>query len=327
MNRVKRGGTTSLVILSGGLGNQLFQLMAALNISKNNRLRIYLGLLADEESISTIITEILLSNPEKKIEIVDSEREKLSYLQVKFHNFALRVSSQPLCDKSTKVNAIIKLGLRLVFPGYSHYVVPSEIGRGTFAPPIEDDALIIGYFQSWFWVEGTLPIAVQALNAIELKSRSTSRLTNPNKQDLLVHIRAGDYTAEKKIGALSNSYFEFAIQAAWNSHSFSRICLFSNSIQNMEVYFPKALNEFIVTMEGESSSPLDILLQMRKCGGAVISNSTLSWWAVQTSSMQPSKVHAPPHWFKNLKDPVGLIDPRWKKVEFPGDIFLEPGCE
>jgi hypothetical protein len=278
---LRNDGQTSIIILSGGLGNQLFQLMTALTMSENHKLRVFVGLLEEKNSISKIINEILIQFPQKKIEIIDSKKVKLGFLQVKINNFALRLSSQVHCRKrtATTLNIIIKCCIRVVFPGFSHYIVPSEIGRSSSAPRNLKNSLFIGYFQSLFWVSESLPIVIEVLDSLDRKSCSTTVQRKPTSKDLLVHIRGGDYDLEEKIGVLSSSYFNFAIQTAWNSEPFASIRLFSNSKGNLAAYWPQELNKFIIDMEDETCTSLDILLMMRKCGAAVISNSTLSWWA------------------------------------------------
>lgn len=306
----------SLVVLSGGFGNQLFQLFAALNCSHDDELRVNISLVHDQVPILEIINQInswRQKTNQKEISLVLS---KLSFLQIKAHNFALRNSSAPIHKKHFKLmqDFISQSFCRIFFPNFKHYIVPNELGCAKRELPDVRNSLFIGYFQSKHWVKQELPQIKAVLDALEVKRNKKWNIDLAQSKSLLVHIRRGDYESDDRLGTLGKGYFIKAIDLAWNRGRYDEMHIYSNSNEYPNDCIPQSLQEYSRNMESQLNDSLDLLLQMRLSRGAVISNSTLSWWAVQTSEMKPENIFAPQPWFRKIKDPEGIIEAGWNLI-------------
>ena len=79
------------IALAGGLGNQLFQLAAGLNLSKNTQLAIDVTLGHPRTSINGV-AEVLNFRLPNNVVVLNSR--KISWLESKLGNLLLRISSR-----------------------------------------------------------------------------------------------------------------------------------------------------------------------------------------------------------------------------------------
>jgi hypothetical protein len=299
------------VYLSGGLGNQLFQIAAGIRFGSSN-----LVFNTSQLKNEFVLQEFLCVLSKKLGFTANIENKSPRFLFLKFHNLLIRSSQMSDSSSSSKKVLHIMIFLSFFFAGANPKKIITDSHIGVFSlkkRKISKPKYIIGYFQD-------------ESNAILIKSLLNEYLDSlPDKyvkdsdinsnQDLIIHIRRGDYENELKIGMLSNDYFRLVFEEVLCESKVSQIRFFTNGkvdfgVISGNIYKGKVLED----LENE---PLAILAKMRNGSQFIISNSTLSWWAAYLCRDNKKVVYAPTPWFRRLDEPVNFVPNSWKR--FPAD--------
>jgi hypothetical protein len=300
---------TLFVVPYGGLGNQLFQISAAMALSSNEIKVLSNWGFARRNSQGNIELESWIwtsrTNFDKSSRGGNFSRRLLNLLlRIGAENHSrvlikvLEISSAPLFSilLGTKVSVRINRGL-----GFSKL----EVKKRT---------LLVGYFQSVFFAQSVIDELVKihpkymAIRTLGLIEEAIS------KNILIVHVRRGDYVNEA-FGVLSDEYYERALEAI-DYRTFEEIWVFSDDIDSAKSIL--ALNEkksvrFIDDEDLESSEVLEV---MRFGKGFIIANSSFSWWAAQLRYDRRARVICPSPWFKFTRSPEGVIDDEWFELSW-----------
>ncbi len=294
-----------VVFLSGGLGNQLFQIASGLQLKSSKiifnvsqirgkfELSEFLGYLAQSRGIQV---EVDTTNPGK--------------LFLATHNYILRSTQwkKSLSLKKVPVDiARYAMGLRNPH-GLPVFVSDDSHLRDVVRKKgIKGNLYIVGYFQTKEVAQEIVAELALHLDSISPKAK---RKNMEQESVVIVHIRRGDYSGEEKIGMLSLSYFQNAIKEIENDYTNLDIKLFSNGSIDLEALgVPHGFQSFTFV---DSNSALDLLNKMRVGKIFIISNSTLSWWAAYLCSNPEKRVLCPDPWFRNLPKPVNLCPTTWE---------------
>jgi hypothetical protein len=297
--------THPVVYLSGGLGNQLFQVASGLqlkseritfNVSQirgNFELNDFLGYLAQNRGIQV---DVDTANPGKFF--------------IATHNYILRSSQwkKSFFPKKLPIDiARFAMGIRNSFESPMFITDEPQIGDLIKGKGSEANLYFVGYFQ-------TKEVAHEIVTELAWYLDSVSRDTVGNSQDqesiVIVHVRRGDYSSEDKIGMLSLSYFQNAIREITNDYKDLDVKVFSNGHVDLEALaIPHSIRGLTFV---DSNSALDLLNKMRDGKIFIISNSTLSWWAAYLCSNPEKRVLYPDPWFRNLPKPVNLCPKTWE---------------
>lgn len=306
------------VSLTGGLGNQLFQLAAASSLSQESKLNIIYNLGSPRKNKLGYpdITDFELSGI-----VYRDFNHRFGFFSKKIAGFNLRRGINPRKFEQTNLIDFIIRKLSNLYFTYSllqRIKLVVCIGVGYFDPKVPPtDNLFIGYFQSYKWVSNDS--VLEKFKSLELKHPSIAcnkyRLTVKNKRVLGVHIRLGDYKAESDFGVLSPSYYAKAIELALAKNSYDVVWVFSDEPQLAKKYYanPTLINANWI--EDNSLSPAETLQLFRRCDGFVIANSSFSWWAAMLSENENAEVIAPSEWFLRMEDPVDLLPPHWNTIQ------------
>lgn len=306
------------VILMGGLGNQLFQVAAALSIAKERPIYIDWKTASPRlngDGIPDIASFRLPSN------IVFLDNSDPNLILRKSFGFLLRTG---INDGSFQRRKILIVILRFVgsilFSLRYRATIYVEICQGLGFSSLSDGRLsrvLIGYFQSYIWTE-TQSI-LENLKSIRSREFDIQFLKlkkdSDSEKPLVVHLRFGDYKHEPKFGLLSRQYYLESINMALSKQEFCAIWVFSDDIEsarnviNFETSLPV---RFIENIGDSTSTNFDA---MRLGHGYVIANSSFSWWAARLSFSDPKIVVAPEPWFIGLKDIPCLIPPSWHRLK------------
>jgi glycosyltransferase involved in cell wall biosynthesis len=317
MSKFWRNNITSEVnvSLTGGLGNQLFQLAAAIDLSPN-------------QEVNCITT---LGNPRRN-QSGDAEIQSFKFpTNIKFKNnktnswlskktagYLLRSGIWP---RGLEKNMLIKkftlfagsLVLSLHLRRFVKVVSATKIGFEKIALSIQRTQLMIGYFQSSYWVS----------NAGTLKALKSMHLENPHselrellesakrEQPLIVHVRLGDYRNEPTFGLLDSDYYKRALELLDNVFERCPIWVFSDEIDEAKSLMPSRFHDRIRWISEVDNSTTATLEAMRLGQGYVIANSSFSWWAAMLSHHDKAFVVAPDPWFVGQEPPEGLIPLNW----------------
>ena len=301
-----------LVSLTGGLGNQLFQLAAGL----------YKG------QLSPIKIEWDLGKPRKNSQgfpeiksfklpaIIGFDNiRKNSWIYSKAFGYLLRTGFSP---SKFERNQLYKITSKFAgqvlfffrFRVYRKLHISNDIGYSDF--DMQKRSHLIGYFQSYVWTQRkevfeflknlSIGDSPEYRKFIEL-----SKIEKP----LVVHIRLTDYLEEELLGIPSVKYYENAIGNQLKSGRYNKIWAFSDDPDQAANWLKGLDSNLIRWIPKIGDSDLNTFELMRLGHGYVIANSTFSWWAARLSHSSNPIVIYPKPWFRSMKEPNKLMPPEW----------------
>jgi Glycosyl transferase family 11 len=303
----------SVVHLTGGLGNQLFQFSAAASTFPSKlELEIGLGLprgnSLGEPNISAFNLPLSIVNR--------GSIGALKHLARKSTGFALRSAVSP---KGLERNRFFARAIEFVV-SVVLFVSTGRLNRvvrgfGTGYSPIaqtKGKSYLIGYFQSYRFAD-TIYSELMKLTPKAVGPELTELIKlSVNQSILIVHYRLGDYLQEDSFGTPGKNYYQNAIEELWRSGRYDSIWVFSDDIPLAKIKFPTQFSRYVHWIEEVDASPASTLQAMRYGNGYVLANSTFSWWGAYLSMNPKSEKIAPTPWFKSMDSPLNLIPEHWE---------------
>lgn len=279
----REGNVLTIVHLSGGLGNQLFQYFdgarKSLEASESLILDfsgIQLGKVTHGSSLSSINLPVKYDSRNVKLTARNILiRRTLLSLEHRFHNW-LRIGDLQ--------NSHLKTIQNQNFLSYE-----------TIAKKYSDWKPELTAPSDWY---------IDLLEATK------------ETKFIALHVRQGDYLEDRNfstIGVLDTEYYVEAIRLVTEQLGPLPIWGFSDSnLDNskLNAIAPGRL-KWINPPAGTDAA--ESLLIMSRASGIILANSTFSWWAV-TFGSSDAVVVAPYPWFRELDQPQNLIRPWWRKV-------------
>jgi hypothetical protein len=304
-----------IVTLAGGLGNQLFQTSAALDL-RDDEIILLDQSLGEPRLNSKCDAEILSFNLPKYFKKTDKNTE---------HRFCKKTYRLVLRMGLRKRNGRFSLTERfLIFLAQIilsfHFKVRCKIicniGVG-FSPLKKSNKsiLLIGYFQSYRYSEQQK--VINAMKTFELYDGSPKFNLKHNEaqrlEPVIFHVRLSDYLNEPTIGVLSFNYFQSAMREVTKFNT-RPVWVFSDDPEKARNFFELDRSEGIEFFGPDDFSTLETLELMKTGSSLTISNSTFSWWAARLSSPKTRIVIAPEPWFIGQADPIDLIPVGWRRL-------------
>jgi hypothetical protein len=299
-----------IVGLSGGLGNQLFQIARGLALSDNVILDF------DTSGIRS----------RKPQDILDFELP--THIQVSdFRNAKLLRRTYNQCLANSKPKNIFSLivlfccrfAFKVLFLIFNKKIVSVIRSQGveSHQSAILKRPYLIGYFQGCSWAEyiNVFDILFQlSPKKISAELQSSIQKISSSKA-IALHVRLGDYLQEKDFGNLTESYYQNAldkIDSEWIDRS---IWVFSDDIELAKERLANIakMAKSITWIETIDNSTAQTWFLLRHAADFVIANSTFSWWAAFLRINQKGVVCAPDPWFKGIDSPVNIIPKSWLK--------------
>lgn len=279
-----------IVRLTGGLGNQLFQISTALSISENR-------------SKSILIDRSSFFKDKKH------GGYRLNYL---------RLPEFKTYNPNPSVRYIVKIldkfpVLTLVTPFFFHEKEYSDelkkINRG----------YLIGYWQDHKYFDKKFDVLKKYFvpAVISLQEEKMSKLIR-SCDSVSVHVRRGDYTQAdviKNHGICSTRYYEKAIEIIKDKLTDPHFFVFTNDHQWVADNLADTFSGSCVTYVKDHSQEVDLWL-MSQCKHNVIANSSFSWWGAYLASHDEQIVISPYPWYERPQR--GSSDPSlnsWMKVK------------
>jgi hypothetical protein len=295
------------VFLSGGLGNQLFQIAAVLQIEPK-----VLIINTSQTRSYFELEEFLQFLAKKRGMTITIDSTKPSLLFCKAHNYLLRSKQWRIRSKFHKL--LINRSIQIVFIAsgisYKEINLEEDLVKHKKVNPNSFRFNVIGYFQK----ERVAQNLRKDLNEyLDLSfGDALERQNSDFDSNITMHVRRGDYSSEEKIGMLSLSYFKSALTVILKTRSSSRLDFFTNgNVDPQEITCGADIKSLF---EVDSTSALELLAKMRQGEIFLISNSTLSWWAAYLCENPKKQVFAPGPWFRKLSEPVNFIPNDWNRL-------------
>ena len=306
-----------IVFLTGGLGNQLFQLSNALSLDDDRSIQLE-WILGRPRCNAQNLPDIASFRLPSRVSLMEPKR--YSKLASKTAGYILRSGVSPKrWEALTLVKATTIFMGNLVLSIYFRRIVRVVQGTGigyssTFK--ISENNFVVGYFQSYRFALNP-SVHSELINLLPIESNSMAQaLEQEAKQEtpIVVHFRFGDYKVENTFGIPTENYYRQAIKEMTTYYPYSKIWVFSDEEIEARKVFP---NEFMTRTRWFTDTQLSSAqtLEIMRFGSSyVIANSTFSWWGAMLSKTRDAKVICPDYWFKSQDEPVDLIPPSWKRV-------------
>lgn len=306
---------TTRFVLTGGLGNQLFQYAAALSYADVNKKRVELETLLGKPRGTNTAPDLF------RFEVKNSENyQTWSGIVNRALGYSLRLSLQEDKSRFSQVaKSIKKISLSLLVSAClrirTRVKSPSDLGFDEKMDISRTGELVIGYFQSFRYASNDT-ISRKILQDLALSGDDPAELESlkimaASEKPLIVHIRRGDYREEDSFGLLSAEYYNSVIPTVYAKSDFKKIWLFSDDLPAALECMPSDLRDEVRLISEIDNSPAATLQAMRLGYGYVIANSSFSWWGAYLSHQVNVQVHAPTPWFKGMNSPIELIPPQW----------------
>ncbi len=302
---------SNYVYLTGGLGNQLFQLFAALSISTDSRNSIVLDTVLGRPRKTQDMPDIFHLNIPNEIRVVS---RKESVLSVKVAGYLLRMGIHPV---GLERNQLVRK-----FMTFLGAIILSFRFRKLLRVHLADDvgfyrlvhgrsSVLLGYFQSYRYLQDLgVKNCSKFLEPLEKTSELLDLIANALAQKpIFVHVRLGDYLAEKQFGIPKTDYYRRALNKL--DGKCRKIWIFSDDLRIAKSILPSEFNSNYFFVDDRNLSPAQILYLLRFGEDYVIANSSFSWWGAALSLNPACKVIAPDPWFTGMPEPKDLIPPHW----------------
>lgn len=304
------------VFLTGGLGNQLFQLAAALHYAGSRRIELDVHT-AEPRTNKSGRAEILSLDLPPHIQVLKKNQGKFVR---KVFGFNLRSGYLPKnYEKKMMFKAAKSLGSTLAFGvtlrHFYRITVSNDLGDDMKIKGSDRHEIIIGYFQTYKFASEVVSRKENLFRQLSNRNLQKFRALAAIEKPLLVHVRLGDYKLEKQFGILSPGYYMAAIDYSWQRGEFNKIWLFSDQPKDAIHYVPQQFRDKTRLIEDVLLDSAETLQIMSMCHGYVIANSSFSWWAALLSDFKDPIVIGPKPWFKALPEPNNLMPPHWKKFD------------
>ena len=303
------------LLLTGGLGNQLFQLAAALEIGSEE---LYVEVKSGNPRSTNGTPDVFLFDlSETAPKIINFNNGGRRKNLARIYGFLIRSHLNQDRGKiygsfrwigKTFANVILISIYKKLFLLY----VPKDIGYED--SPKSNRKFLVGYFQSYKFAESSIVARqLQKLKPIAMSARLQNLIELAKKEaPIFVHLRLSDYRSHSHFGIPSLSYYRDAITML-NTDEKRRIWIFSDEIHAAESFSKNFINSYVVN--DDNLSPAEILELFKYGGDYVIANSTFSWWGAQLRKDSTARVLAPTPWFKENVEPTEIIPPNWIRIK------------
>jgi len=304
------------IFLTGGLGNQLFQLAAGLYYANGRKIELNLET-ANPRRSSTGEVELLILNLPKEIELQNENKGKLARKIFGYNlrsGYSPRKYEQNLLFRKLKKH-ISSIALILLFGKRLKVSVSGDLGNDPDIRVSDSNEILIGYFQTHIVAEEILKIKDSLFKGLRKEKILKYRGQADDEIPLLVHVRLGDYKGEDQFGILHSDYYETAIKSLWANGIYKKIWLFSDQPEDAISRIPQKYREVTRVISSEGLDSAETLFIMTMCQGYIIANSSFSWWGAFLRENQNAPVIAPQPWFISLGEPSQLVPNQWTRVQ------------
>jgi hypothetical protein len=302
------------VVLGGGLGNQLFQLAAGLNVMGQGKLVLETGILTPGSQLETELNRLHL--PEN---VIVQQKQNVSNFEKRLIGFCIRegTKSHTLFIHNL-LELIASVGVSVVRKRIFNVFVNRGIGFDHRLTTVRNNALLVGYFQCYEWPAKVITTLHKSFFGLSVNHSNMDYYKNMPREFNLLHVRLGDYMNENSFGIPGIKYFSQALEYLYSNVSDARekdLVVFSDSPDLLNGFIDADILENSHIHDGGNLSPIETLNLMSKAKNFIISNSTFSWWAAYLSNDENRTVIAPKPWFSGVASPKALIPTEWHTEE------------
>jgi hypothetical protein len=311
---MKRNKTT-IVSLTGGLGNQLFQMSAVLFVAESTQVELTTRF-GRPRANSDGLADLFQFNgvPGTKPQIKEQEGNLLPRKSV---GYLLRSGIAPKAwERNRAIKAIAEIATSVItslsLRAWRRVFASTEVGYEPRLSAAQQGRLLLGYFQSYRYA--TDPKVLDALRGITVAPYSPwlaeLRDAAESEKPIILHVRLTDYL-DQSFGLLPAAYFERALATLRSTGANGRIWIFSDDLDGALERLPVELTrDARLIIEPPNTPPAHTLEAMRFGSHYAIANSTFSWWGAFLS-YGDAVVAYPDPWFIDGSVIRDLCPPHW----------------
>ena len=273
------------VPIFGGLGNQMFQLAHALNIS--NKLKSSLALIDYTNSIGSI-------KRNWNLDCFGFFPSNISPLKKQFLKSVVKIS-----------NLSFKIGFRRRFG-----VLNEDHIMNNKDYKIDNKNICIGYWQNESYFSDSINDIKSKFHFHKILFLPEYLKRNLEKNTVAIHIRRGDYVANKNTKHLhficDDKWYLNALNLIQNLVSDPKFYIFSDDIKYSKELL-KGITDIDITFVPNDKRDWFHMYLMTFCKNFIISNSSYSWWGSFLAKEKPNKIICPRYWSRNkLTESMGI---------------------
>jgi hypothetical protein len=308
-----------VIVLFGGLGNQLFQYAFALSKFGPNGFMLEGNLGKPRKSDGK--PDLFQFNI--KSELILSKNSVYTKLMSNIFLFILKLSSV-YSIREKYINFFLAVIEKIFF----YYDTNDRIfrrlyiarGTGYFTKNNESlsyRSTVIGNFHTYVWASE--PRIEKILKQIELLVvphwLQQLQLLSKIDQPCAVQIRQGDYLNNKELGFLNLNYFYDLVNKIQAEDRAAKFWIFSDSYGFISKSLPIPISKQSLLIDFEVKNSAANLIALTYASKFIISNSTFGWWGAYLANLKhESKVFTPSQFYKHAINPHYLYPPEWQLV-------------
>jgi hypothetical protein len=293
------------VIISGGLGNQMFQYACVKALAHRLNVPFFLDISSFEKDIPNVDKRTFELDlfPNIKPAFLKTFKTSGFYQPTRWDNRLKKIFGRPIGS---------------VLHENTHSFNESIL---TVKPPV----LLQGYWQTEKYFQDIGDLIRKDFEFPPLPETDVNKsLLDEIRQSesVAVHVRRGDYityeTTHNFHGVCSISYYENAIRYIKDKYPDSHFYFFSDEPEWVQSNLMKEnIDGKVISFNKEANSWKDMLL-MSNCKHNIIANSSFSWWSAWLNQHPHKKVIAPSRWFKTddpFFEPNEIVPVNWLKFD------------
>jgi hypothetical protein len=291
------------VVITGGLGNQMFQYASAKALAIRLKQPFFLDISSFEADIPNVAKRTFELDlfPNLKPAFLKSFKTSGFYQLTRWDN---------------RLKKLLGIRIGSVLHENTHSFNESIL---TVKPPV----LLKGYWQTEKYFQNIRDVILKVFEFPRLSETdiNTALLEEIDKSEAVaVHVRRGDYIAYESThnfhGVCNIGYYENAIRFFIDNYPGCRFYFFSDEPEWVQSnLMQNGINGKVISVNKGANSWKDMLL-MSKCKHNVIANSSFSWWGAWLNQHSQKKVIAPSRWFKTsdpFYEPNDIVPENWLK--------------
>lgn len=270
--------------LSGGLGNQLFQVFTTLAYSIQYNISVMFEYANETTSYVT--------------------PEGLKMRHTYWNTFFIHIIN--LTTYALPKNSMIDVSSFFPFkePHFHYTPLPKEISTRNMK--------LVGYYQSYKYFHEKKKYIFKLLKIKKLQEM-VKKIYEIPENCVSLHFRMGDYQFHEEHPILNMDYYKKSLQFVFEKRSEQQVLYFCEEDVTMQInilkeYFPNCT----FTKIDDTIADWEQLLLMSCCRDNIIANSTFSWWGAYLGSEQI--VCYPKKWFENDHETKDMFPPEWVKI-------------
>lgn len=198
--------------------------------------------------------------------------------------------------------------------------------------PIKENTMLTGYFQSRKYIDNIQDFIVdniflsssQDKRMLSLVKDIIKKKMKPDNKLIFIHIRRGDYVNLSHYHYnLTEEYYKEAIEKHTKKYNCFFVC-FSDDVEYSKNMLSKYIDKDKLYFPNLSKDYVELIL-MSEMDGAIIANSSFSWWGAYLMEIKKEKhnispfIVAPKQWFTEGAEDNNKND---RNVERQNWLFL-----